>query len=72
MGNYHSSIKHLFGAQPKEQPDRRKRDKGLKMGVGHFSGGVLKLSKKDFSSEAGHSSSKNHKGKGKGKGKGKR
>ncbi|KLO16335.1 hypothetical protein SCHPADRAFT_217011 [Schizopora paradoxa] len=67
LGNYHSSIKHLFGAQSKGQPDRRKRDKGLKMGVGRFAGGVLKLSKKDFSSEAGHSRSKARKGNGKGK-----
>jgi len=65
LGNYHNSIKHLFNAPAKGQLDRRKRDKGLKMGVGNFSGGVLKLSKKDFASEAGHANSRTRKTKGK-------
>ncbi|KAI5124726.1 hypothetical protein M0805_005363 [Coniferiporia weirii] len=47
LGNYHHSIKHLFEASSDGQPDRRKRERGLKLGVGRFSRGILKLSKDD-------------------------
>ncbi|THH12345.1 hypothetical protein EW145_g50 [Phellinidium pouzarii] len=50
LGNYHHSIKHIFEASSDGQPDRRKRERGLKMGVGKFSHGVLKLSRDDVAS----------------------
>jgi len=47
LGNYHPTIKKLFG--PSAGPAKARRDRGLKMGVGKFSGGLLKLSRKDVS-----------------------
>ncbi|KAL5530315.1 hypothetical protein ACEPAF_6572 [Sanghuangporus sanghuang] len=54
LGNYHRSIKHLFEADEKKRSDRRKRERGLKLGVGKFSGGVLKLSRDDIASVRGN------------------
>ena len=54
MGNYHRSIKHLYETDDKKRPDRKKRERGLKLGVGKFSGGVLKLSKDDVASVRGN------------------
>jgi len=48
LGNYHQSIKHLFDASSGGKQDKRKRERGLKLGVGRFSGGVLKLSKDEI------------------------
>ncbi|KAK0191003.1 hypothetical protein F5146DRAFT_1046710 [Armillaria mellea] len=53
MGNYHRSIKNVF-AQPSE-PTNQKRERGLRMGVGKFSGGLLKLSQEDISKAQGRS-----------------
>ncbi|KAH8118450.1 hypothetical protein DFH11DRAFT_673274 [Phellopilus nigrolimitatus] len=48
LGNYHHSIKHIFEASSDGQPDRRKRERGLKPGIGKFSGGILKLGRDDI------------------------
>lgn len=58
LGNYHHSIKSLItkkdgldlimGTKDKDR-SKRTREKGLSMGVGKFSGGMLKLSEQDIS-----------------------
>ncbi|KAH9938652.1 uncharacterized protein B0H18DRAFT_1112782 [Fomitopsis serialis] len=48
LGNYHPALKKLYEASAQGQ--KRKREKGLKMGVGSFKGGVLKLSKNEIDS----------------------
>ena len=53
LGNYHQSIKHIFKDESKSQNGNKKRDRGLKLGVGKFSNGVLKLSKKDVEAVRG-------------------
>ena len=45
LGNYHPTIKKLFKSST--SPGNAKRDRGLKMGVGKFSGGLLRLSQKE-------------------------
>lgn len=47
FGNYHPTLKRIFEASPK--PSTRRRDSGLKMGVGKFSNGFLHLRKDDVS-----------------------
>ncbi|PBL02494.1 hypothetical protein ARMGADRAFT_1159023 [Armillaria gallica] len=69
MGNYHRSIKNVF-EQPSESSNQ-KRERGLRMGVGKFSGGLLKLSQEDISKAQGRS----HRGlgtRGRGRGPGRR
>ncbi len=44
MGNYHPASKRLF-QDPLEKNTRTSRVRGLRMGVGSFGGGVLRLSK---------------------------
>ncbi|EPS95379.1 hypothetical protein FOMPIDRAFT_1132574 [Fomitopsis schrenkii] len=51
LGNYHPALKKLYEAS--SQGQKRKREKGLKMGVGCFKGGVLKLSKDEINSVVG-------------------
>jgi len=51
LGNYHPALKKLYEASAQGQ--NRKREKGLKMGVGSFKGGVLKLSRNDIDSVVG-------------------
>ena len=52
MGNYHPALKRLYedGAESKQ---KQKRERGLKMGVGTFSGGVLKLSRQEIATASG-------------------
>lgn len=45
LGNYHPTLKKLF--EPSEAVHGKKRERGLKMGVGKFRGGFLKLGKQD-------------------------
>jgi hypothetical protein len=45
LGNYHPTIKRLFGSSG--SPGSRKRVRGLKMGVGRFSSGMLKLGRRE-------------------------
>lgn len=49
MGNYHPALKGLFNddSSAKTKP---KRERGLRMGVGNFSGGVLRLSQNEIDS----------------------
>ncbi|KAJ6614329.1 hypothetical protein B0H10DRAFT_2045736 [Mycena sp. CBHHK59/15] len=50
LGNYHPTIKKLFeSSSTTSMAPNRKRDRGLKMGVGKFSGGMLKLSRDEIS-----------------------
>lgn len=54
MGNYHPTLKKLYEDQL-ESKSKPKRERGLKMGVGSFSGGTLKLSRNDIASVTGKS-----------------
>lgn len=53
LGNYHPTVKHIFEDESGKKRDRRKRERGLKLGVGRFSGGVLKLKKNEVASLQG-------------------
>ncbi|KAH7922458.1 hypothetical protein BV22DRAFT_1094587 [Leucogyrophana mollusca] len=55
LGNYHPSLKRVYDST-KSDAARKKRDRGLGMGVGRFSGGTLKLSREEISAVTGHSS----------------
>jgi hypothetical protein len=53
LGHYHPTLKKVFEAS--STPTPRKREKGLKMGVGKFSNGSLHLSRADISkATSGH------------------
>ena len=52
MGNYHPAFKKLF-QDPLEKSTKRNREKGLRMGVGSYGGGVLKLTKHEIQSVQG-------------------
>ncbi|KIJ56731.1 hypothetical protein M422DRAFT_149073, partial [Sphaerobolus stellatus SS14] len=54
VGNYHPALKKLFETSTSTQP--QKRERGLRMGVGKFSNGILKLSRDDISKVQGSSS----------------
>ncbi|KAJ8523552.1 hypothetical protein ONZ45_g66 [Pleurotus djamor] len=63
LGNYHPALKKLFKGSSEQSNSRpRKRDKGLRMGVGKFSGGVLKLSRDDIKTMQPSSSGKSGRG----------
>ncbi|GLB33721.1 hypothetical protein LshimejAT787_0106050 [Lyophyllum shimeji] len=47
LGNYHPTLKKLYEDSTGTPP--RKRERGLKMGVGTFRGGYLRLSREDIS-----------------------
>ncbi|KAJ7047454.1 hypothetical protein C8F04DRAFT_1172054 [Mycena alexandri] len=49
LGNYHPTIKKLFESTDTSNAPKKNRDRGLKMGVGKFSGGMLKLSRDEIS-----------------------
>ncbi|KAI9512166.1 hypothetical protein F5148DRAFT_1164425 [Russula earlei] len=46
MGNYHPVFKKIF-RDPLEKNTKRKRERGLRMGVGSYGGGVLRISKRE-------------------------
>ncbi|OCH93591.1 hypothetical protein OBBRIDRAFT_811049 [Obba rivulosa] len=48
LGNYHPTLKSLYDASA--QPKQKKRERGMRMGVGSFKGGILKLSKDEIDS----------------------
>ncbi|KIM46270.1 hypothetical protein M413DRAFT_441350 [Hebeloma cylindrosporum] len=52
LGNYHPTLKRVFEATT-SRPATRKREKGLKMGVGKFSNGSLRLSRDDVDKAMG-------------------
>ncbi|PIL36738.1 hypothetical protein GSI_00427 [Ganoderma sinense ZZ0214-1] len=54
LGNYHPALKAQYEASASSSRGK-KRERGLKMGVGSFKGGVLKLSKSDISAVQGSS-----------------
>ncbi|KAI0751323.1 hypothetical protein C8Q80DRAFT_1156638 [Daedaleopsis nitida] len=56
LGNYHPTLKTLYDASS-SKTDYRKRDRGLKMGVGSFKGGILRLGKSEISAVEGRSGS---------------
>ncbi|KAK7696643.1 hypothetical protein QCA50_001301 [Cerrena zonata] len=64
MGNYHPAFKSLYDDEEAKH-DTRRRDRGLKLGVGSFSGGVLKLRQRDIAAVSGGPSSR---GRGRGRG----
>lgn len=52
MGNYHPAFKKLF-QDPLKKSTKRNREKGLRMGVGSYKGGVLKLNRLEIQSVHG-------------------
>ncbi|KAL1681631.1 hypothetical protein EV122DRAFT_249847 [Schizophyllum commune] len=51
LGTYHPSLKRALGATDEELVGKegvRRRERGLKMGVGKFKGGVLRLGREDI------------------------
>ncbi|KAG7097052.1 hypothetical protein E1B28_004443 [Marasmius oreades] len=55
LGNYHPKLKRLFeDSRIEKKPQKRQR--GLQMGIGHFSGGTLKLSRDEIDMVHGQSS----------------
>ncbi|EIN10700.1 hypothetical protein PUNSTDRAFT_125426 [Punctularia strigosozonata HHB-11173 SS5] len=56
LGNYHPTLKKLYDSDF-DRKLARKRDKGLAMGVGKFSGGVLKLGKAEINTIHGNPTS---------------
>lgn len=52
LGNYHPTIKQLYDSNLSSAP-KRKRVRGLGMGVGKFVGGTLRLSQEEISSVTG-------------------
>ncbi|KAF8842271.1 hypothetical protein BDN67DRAFT_995721 [Paxillus ammoniavirescens] len=69
LGNYHPTLKRLYDSSLSSAP-RKKRDRGLKMGVGKFVGGTLKLSREEIATVAGPSRKLGGKGSGRGRGRG--
>lgn len=61
MGNYHPALKQLFNNDSAPSM-KRKRERGLKMGVGSFSGGVLHLNRDDIASVSGFNKPQTRKG----------
>ncbi|KAH7916189.1 hypothetical protein BJ138DRAFT_1053460 [Hygrophoropsis aurantiaca] len=55
LGNYHPSLKKLYDSE-KSETGRKKRDRGLGMGIGRFSGGTLTLSREEINSVTGRAS----------------
>ncbi|KIM90706.1 hypothetical protein PILCRDRAFT_59359, partial [Piloderma croceum F 1598] len=53
LGNYHPTLKKLFESSSSSATSSKKRDRGIKMGVGRFSGGMLKLSREEISAAQG-------------------
>ena len=54
LGNYHPKLKRLFEDTLSENKPK-KRQRGLQMGIGKFSGGTLKLSREEISRVQGQS-----------------
>ncbi|KAI9001166.1 hypothetical protein BD414DRAFT_24507 [Trametes punicea] len=73
LGNYHPTLKALYDAEAAglSKPKSRRREKGLKMGIGSFKDGILRLSRKDISAVAGRGGPGRGQGRGRGRGRGK-
>ncbi|KAJ7179241.1 hypothetical protein C8R46DRAFT_1159887 [Mycena filopes] len=70
LGNYHPTIKKLFETEEASNAPKKNRDRGLKMGVGKFSGGMLKLSRDEISSVQDGPRRGSGRGRGRGRGRG--
>ncbi|KAJ7499003.1 hypothetical protein FB451DRAFT_1117853 [Mycena latifolia] len=68
LGNYHPTIKKLFESTSPSDARKKTRERGLKMGVGKFSGGMLKLSRDEIS--LGQDGPRRGSGRGRGRGRG--
>ncbi|THH33727.1 hypothetical protein EUX98_g432 [Antrodiella citrinella] len=68
VGNYHPALKQLYEDES-AKPDKRKRkrERGLRMGVGNFSGGVLKLGRNELETMS-RAEGRNRGGRGRGRG----
>ncbi|KAG6918934.1 hypothetical protein DXG01_010589 [Tephrocybe rancida] len=53
LGNYHPTLKKLF--EDSDGPSAKKRERGLRMGVGKFRGGLLQLGREDIDKVMGAS-----------------
>ena len=49
LGNYHPLLKRMYSSSASAVP-KRKRERGLRMGVGKFEGGTLKLNRQEIDS----------------------
>ncbi|KAI6119421.1 hypothetical protein EDD16DRAFT_1692711 [Pisolithus croceorrhizus] len=58
LGNYHPILKQMY-ASCSAKSSKRKRERGLRMGIGRFKGGVLKLSREEISTIAGPARKRN-------------
>ena len=67
LGNYHPTLKKVYEASGSTSVPR-KREKGLKMGVGRFSNGSLKLSQDDVNMAMGSRKDSSSRGRGRGRG----
>ncbi|KAI0829415.1 hypothetical protein BC628DRAFT_1480646 [Trametes gibbosa] len=67
LGNYHPTLKGMYDAEAAElgKPKNNKREKGLRMGVGSFKDGILRLGRGEISAVEGMS-----RGRGRGRGRG--
>ncbi|KAK7033648.1 hypothetical protein VNI00_012648 [Paramarasmius palmivorus] len=70
LGNYHPRLKRLF-EDPLQENKSKKRQRGLQMGIGKFSGGTLKLSKDEINLVQGQSQNTGRGGRGR-RGKGRK
>lgn len=52
MGNYHPAFKKHF-QDPLKKSTKRNRERGLRMGIGSYGGGVLKLDRREIQSVQG-------------------
>ncbi|KAJ7095299.1 hypothetical protein B0H15DRAFT_104581 [Mycena belliarum] len=70
LGNYHPTIKKLFESTSTSEAPKKTRERGLKMGVGKFRGGMLKLSRDEISIGQGVPRRGSGRGRGRGRGRG--
>lgn len=70
LGNYHPTLKKVYEASGSISAPR-KREKGLKMGVGRFSNGSLRLGQDDVNMALGNRRDLSSRGRGRGRGRGK-
>ncbi|OJT13338.1 hypothetical protein TRAPUB_10104 [Trametes pubescens] len=74
LGNYHPTLKPLYDAEAAEliKPKNNKREKGLRMGVGSFKDGILRLGKNEIGAieASGRGRGRGRGGKGGGRGRG--
>lgn len=74
LGNYHPTLKPLYDAEAAElvKPKNNKREKGLRMGVGSFKDGILRLGKNEIGAieASGRGRGRGRGGRGAGRGQG--